>query len=1167
MGLFGFFNRSKFSKMSAQEKAREQGYAYLLCIEYAAESNRTEKGNDKVSDEDFKILSIASESINIGSEYLDCELRKSNFFDESEDGNHFKEVLFSLDLKTKRSLIKQMLIIYSNREKLENLLDENGDYILKGKYMTPIEKIAYLMGINEEVEDLVKDMIYEINKLELNDYELDNSENDLTKVISKSDEEDALKHLVIGISKHEIENYEGALEDYNKSINLNPNNARTYLEIGNAKLKLNDYKGAVLDYSKSIELDSSHADTYHNRSIAKSKLGDYQGVIDDCTKTIEIDNNYTRAYFNRGIAYANLQEFMEAIGDMNKVMELEPNNSNAYKNRGICMYEFEQYDSALKDLYKAMELDPNSNAYITIDKIKEELLSIEEESKNKVINTVETNYEFKNIIDSVIKNDKVILETENIEEIIKLFYNSLEKPTNIKGILLSPHIEGNNIIWKYDNPDALSFSTYILESNIEELFNDFCVKSKVTTVPSFPIFWSIDSPKILYINEELKSKIEKSLLEIEDLSLWDDNNSNLVCESKMDYWELNQEDFYTIYLEVGFNLNNIFIDDVSVDNSKASEWLEEYGYKIEANIDEQQLLDRTTCLIFEEETVADDSNMDISVSINYTCPEDVSNESSDVVFDDGEKKHEDLKDVIFNLDIEGTIFYPNEENKNDFFIAWAMSVITIDQDEEDCEFEILDIIKSELSDDKLIFANLGPNYETYRIVGLPEIQYFEFESSMSSLIAETNIKAAIEFLKNLKTINFSDLKSENNNFKFIKSNETEVIIEKTYHDNGELKEEFETLNGERHGYYKLYHDNGQLRVILQNEYDIQADGIVESLDENGFLNRSVFIKNGNLNGPFKEYYSSGKIKREGEYKDDEIIGIPIEYFEDGRVKQNIEDEELEDIIILSLESKIKVEQLDGWYDLIKNRVNSMPVEDFDDENDLALMHYEEYQLRIEEMNETEVYSFVLERMKAFGKLLDLIDDTLKDVSIDNIKLTNKLSQLKFHSKSSWISVNYIAQDIDFPQEMLDKLTPYCIKDDLDEGYFINPNISSNPMEKLSQGEEFISNAESEYKKGNFLEGINYCIKAIELFNFPMPAYLNVLAMGYLFNNDYDLAMEVIEKCIEEDDEAEAEYYLTKAKINIKLKNIQKAIEDYKKVLELDPDCEEAIQTLNSLENN
>jgi antitoxin component YwqK of YwqJK toxin-antitoxin module len=274
-----------------------------------------------------------------------------------------------------------------------------------------------------------------------------------------------------------------------------------------------------------------------------------------------------------------------------------------------------------------------------------------------------------------------------------------------------------------------------------------------------------------------------------------------------------------------------------------------------------------------------------------------------------EEKYDDLKDVIFNLDIEGTIFYPNEDNQNDFFIAWAMSVITIDEDDQDCEFKILDIIKSELSDDKLIFANLGPNYETYRIVGLPEIQYFEFESSMSSLIADTNIKAAIEFLTNLKTINFSDLKSKNNNFKFIKTNETEVIIEKTYHDNGELKEEFETLNGERHGYYKLYHENGQIQAILHYENDIQVDGIIESFDENGSLIRSVLIKNGNLNGPFKEYYSSGKIKREGEYKDDEILGIPVEYLEDGEIRKSLKN--FENTITPDNISQIKFENKFG----------------------------------------------------------------------------------------------------------------------------------------------------------------------------------------------------------------------------------------------------------------
>lgn len=38
----------------------------------------------------------------------------------------------------------------------------------------------------------------------------------------------------------------------------------------------------------------------------------------------------------------------------------------------------------------------------------------------------------------------------------------------------------------------------------------------------------------------------------------------------------------------------------------------------------------------------------------------------------------------------------------------------------------------------------------------------------------------------------------------------------------------------------------------------------------------------------------------------------------------------------------------------------------------------------------------------------------------------------------------------------------------------------------------------------------------------------------------------------------------RGKINIKLNNIHKAIEDCKKALELDPDCEEAEELLKSL---
>jgi surface protein len=140
-------------------------------------------------------------------------------------------------------------------------------------------------------------------------------------------------------------------------------------------------------------------------------------------------------------------------------------------------------------------------------------------------------------------------------------------------------------------------------------------------------------------------------------------------------------------------------------------------------------------------------------------------------------------------------------------------------------------------------------------------------------------------------------------------NTNKVVIEKSYYDTGELLNEFESLNGKRHGYSKVYHKNGQLRVIIRNEHGIQVDEILDSYDDYGNLIRTVEVRNGNLNGPFKEYYPSGLLKREGEYKDDEILGIPVEYLEDGEIRKSLKN--FENTITPDNISQIKFENKFG----------------------------------------------------------------------------------------------------------------------------------------------------------------------------------------------------------------------------------------------------------------
>ena len=88
-------------------------------------------------------------------------------------------------------------------------------------------------------------------------------------------------------TKNILKNYNGAIEDYNKSINLNPN-IIAFNNRGISKNNVEDYYGAILDYNKAIEMDSSYADAYANRGVSKYYIENKKGACDDWSKAIEL---------------------------------------------------------------------------------------------------------------------------------------------------------------------------------------------------------------------------------------------------------------------------------------------------------------------------------------------------------------------------------------------------------------------------------------------------------------------------------------------------------------------------------------------------------------------------------------------------------------------------------------------------------------------------------------------------------------------------------------------------------------------------------------------------------------------------------------------------------------------------------------------------------------
>ncbi len=160
-----------------------------------------------------------------------------------------------------------------------------------------------------------------------------------------------------GVEKQNKGDSYGAISDFTKAIEINPQHADAYYNRGNAKHKLEDYDGAISDYTKAIEINPQDADAYNNRGWIKEKLKVYNGAISDFTKAIEINPQDADAYYNRGKAKHKLEDYDGAISDYTKGIEINPSFAVAYSARGITKgIGFKDIKGACDDFKKAASL-------------------------------------------------------------------------------------------------------------------------------------------------------------------------------------------------------------------------------------------------------------------------------------------------------------------------------------------------------------------------------------------------------------------------------------------------------------------------------------------------------------------------------------------------------------------------------------------------------------------------------------------------------------------------------------------------------------------------------------------------------------------------------------------------------------------------------------------
>jgi tetratricopeptide (TPR) repeat protein len=109
--------------------------------------------------------------------------------------------------------------------------------------------------------------------------------------------------------------YDRAIADYDRALQLNPSLANAYYSLGVAYEHKGDFDRAIGDFDQALRLTPNDADAFYGRGLAYARRGYYDSAIQDYDQALRINSSYAAAFYNRSRAYMHKGDYLRAMAD------------------------------------------------------------------------------------------------------------------------------------------------------------------------------------------------------------------------------------------------------------------------------------------------------------------------------------------------------------------------------------------------------------------------------------------------------------------------------------------------------------------------------------------------------------------------------------------------------------------------------------------------------------------------------------------------------------------------------------------------------------------------------------------------------------------------------------------------------------------------------------
>ncbi|WP_010250125.1 J domain-containing protein [Acetivibrio cellulolyticus] len=162
--------------------------------------------------------------------------------------------------------------------------------------------------------------------------------------------------------------YNEALEEYKKAIEIDPACSSYYYSMGYNLNNLSKFEDALQYLNKAIELDPTVANYFICKSHSLYTLGKYKACIEECDKALEVEPDYMPAFRNKAWAFYKLGNVDEAEKFCQNALKIDGSNVNLLYLKVNILRQKGLNQDALIVCDRIHEIDPEDQEIIGIRK-------------------------------------------------------------------------------------------------------------------------------------------------------------------------------------------------------------------------------------------------------------------------------------------------------------------------------------------------------------------------------------------------------------------------------------------------------------------------------------------------------------------------------------------------------------------------------------------------------------------------------------------------------------------------------------------------------------------------------------------------------------------------------------------------------------------------------